>query len=290
MAVMPIVKRLRAAVEPVWRATAHFHRDGCFDRATVIAYFGLLSFLPLAVFLVTIAALALGTEAAEKGTEVFFENLLYRMPPQLMTQVRSLQSHVWSGVGYLGLVLWTASKVFSKIESGLDHVFRVGKRRPFARRKLFAFALVGLMSVVLVATVVMEGVMGTVDRFIDTTALAPLKTMPLYQTLDSFFTRTMIPWSLTVFSFFVVYWLLPADAIPWRVALVGGVVAGTLWNIVKVGFTYYISHLASYTRTYGALATVIVFLLWINLSASILLWGGELAAVVGGFRSGDDDS
>ena len=229
-------------------------------------------------------------EAAEKGTEVFFENLLYRMPPQLMTQVRSLQSQVWSGVGYLGLVVWTASKVFSKIESGLDHVFRVDKRRPFARRKLFAFALVGLMSVILVATVVMEGVMGTVDRFIDTTALAPLKTMPLYQTLDSFLTRTMLPWSLTVFSFFVVYWLLPAAAIPWRVALVGGVVAGTLWNIVKVGFTYYISHLASYTRTYGALATVIVFLLWINLSASILLWGGELAAVVGGFRRGDDDS
>ena len=287
---MPFVKRLWADFESVSRATMHFHRDGCFDRATVIAYFGLLSFLPLAVFLVTIGALALGSDAAEKGTELFFQSLLYRMPPQLMTQVRSLQSDVWSGVGYIFLVLWTASKVFSKVESGLDHVFGVDKRRPFALRKLFAIALVGLMSVVLVATVVLEGVMGTVDRFIDTTALAPLKTMALYQTLDSFLTRTMLPWSLTVFSFFVVYWLLPAVAIPWRVALVGGVVAGTLWNIVKVGFTYYISHLASYTRTYGALATVIVFLLWINLSASILLWGGELAAVVGGFRRGDDDS
>lgn len=286
---MPIVKRLRAAVEPVFRATVHFHRDGCFDRATVIAYFGLLSFLPLAVFLVTIATFALGTDAAEKSTEVFFENLLYRMPPQLMTQVRSLQSHVWSGVGYLVLVLWTASKVFSKIESGLDNVFRVDKRRPFARRKLFAFALVGLLSVVLVATVVMEGVMGTVDRFIDTSALAPLKTMPLYQTLDTVFSRTIIPWSVTVFSFFVVYRVMPAAAIPWRVAFVGGMVAGTLWTILKVGFTYYISHLATYTRTYGALATVIVFLLWINLSASILLWGGELAAVVGGFRTHDND-
>ena len=286
---MPIAKRLWAAVEPAVRATVHFHRDGCFDRATVIAYFGLLSFLPLAVFLVTIGAFALGTDAAEKGTELFFQNLLYRMPPQLMTQVRSLQSDVWSGVGYLVLVLWTASKVFSKIESGLDHVFCVDKRRPFALRKLFAIALVGLMGVVLVATVVLEGVMGTVDRFIDTSALGPLKTLPLYQALDTFASRTVIPWSLTVFAFFVVYWLVPAKSIPWRVALVGGVVAGTLWNILKVGFTYYISHLASYTRTYGALATLIVFLLWINLSASILLWGGELAAVAGGFRNRDND-
>ena len=286
---MPFVKRLWAVVEPVSRATVHFHRDGCFDRATVIAYFGLLSFLPLAVFLVTIGAFALGTDAAEKGTELFFQNLLYRMPPQLMTQVRSLQSDVWSGVGYIVLVLWTASKVFSKVGSGLDHVFRVDRRRPFALRKLFAIALVGLMSVVLVATVVLEGVMGTVDRFIDTTALAPLKTLPLYQALDTFASRTVIPWSLTVFTFFVVYWLVPAKSIPWRVALVGGVVAGTLWNVVKIGFTYYISHLASYTRTYGALATLIVFLLWINLSASILLWGGELAAVAGGFRNRDND-
>ena len=245
--------------------------------------------MPLAVFLVTIGAFALGTDAAEKGTELFFQNLLYRMPPQLMTQVRSLQSDVWSGVGYMVLVLWTASKVFSKVESGLDHVFRVDKRRPFALRKLFAIALVALMSVVLVATVVLEGVMGTVDRFIDTTALAPLKTLPLYQALDTFASRTFIPWSLTVFAFFVVYWLVPAHSIPWRVALIGGVVAGTLWNVVKVGFTYYISHLASYTRTYGALATLIVFLLWINLSASILLWGGELAAVAGGFRSRDSE-
>lgn len=286
---MPIVKRLWTVVEPVFRATVHFHRDGCLDRATVIAYFGLLSFLPLAVFLVTIGAVALGTDAAEKGTELFFQNLLYGMPPELMTQVRSLQNEVWSGVFYLVLVLWTASKVFSKIESGLDHVFRVDKRRPFAMRKFLAFALVGLMSVVLVATVVMEGVMSTVDRFIDTTALAPLKTLPLYQTMDTLVSRTVIPWLLTVIAFFVVYWLMPAKSIPWRVALVGGVVAGTMWNFLKVGFTYYISHLASYTRTYGALATLIVFLVWINLSASILLWGGELAAVAGGLRSSEKD-
>lgn len=281
---MPIVNYLKAIGESIVSATVNFHRDGCFDRATVIAYFGLLSFLPLAVFLVSIAALALGTEAAEKGTEAFLQNLLYTLPPGLMEQVRSLRPDNWTGIGYVILVIWTASKVFSKIESGLDHVFRVDKRRPFAMRKLFAFGLVGLMSVLLVATVVMEGVMSTVDRFIDTSALAPLQTWPLYQVLDTFVTRTALPWAVTVLAFFVVYWLLPATSIPWRVALVGGVVGGTLWNLLKEGFTYYISHMASYTRTYGALATIIVFLLWINLSASLLLWGGELAAVVGGLR------
>ena len=281
---MLIIERIRDAGESIVSATVNFHRDGCLDRATVIAYFALLSFLPLSVFLVSIAALALGTDAAERGTEAFLQNLLYTLPPEVMNQVRSLRPQSWSGIGYVVLVVWTASKVFSKIESGLDHVFRVDARRPFPMRKLFAFTLVGLMSVLLVATVVVEGVMSTIDRFIDTTALAPLKTLPLYQMLDTFVTRTVLPWGLTVVAFFVVYWLMPATSIPWRVALVGGLVAGTLWNLLKEGFTYYISHMASYTRTYGALATLIVFLLWINLSASLLLWGGELAAVVGGMR------
>lgn len=254
----------------------------------MIAYFGLLSFLPLTVFLVTIAALALGTDAAEKETELFFQNLLYQMPPQIMTQVRSLQPQVWSGVGYLALVLWTASRVFSKIEAGLDHVFRVEQRRGFAVRKLMAIALVGLMSVVLVATVVMEGILSAVDRFIDSSVLAPVTALPLYQFVDSFLSRTLIPWGLIVLAFFFVYWLMPAVTIPWRVALIGGVVGGTLWNLLKEAFTYYIAHLANYTRTYGALATLIIFLLWVNVSASILLWGGELAAIAGGFRNDEE--
>ncbi len=276
--------RLLAVWTPAYRASVNFHRDRCYDRATVIAYFGLLSFLPLAVLLVTLGALALGTDAAEKGTELFLQNVLHSLPPQVMTQVKSMQQQIWSGLGYLVLVLWTASKVFSKIETGLDQVFRVDKRRPFALRKVFAFALVGILSVLLVASVVVEGLLSTIDRFIDTTALAPLKELPLYQNVDSFVSRYIAPLSLTVLVFFSVYWLIPARSIPWRVALIGGLVAGSLWTALKVGFTYYVSHMANYTRTYGALATVVIFLLWINLSACLLLWGAELAAVAGGFR------
>ena len=286
---MPFVKRLWAVVEPVSRATVHFHRDGCFDRATVIAYFGLLSFLPRAVFLVTIGAFALGTDAAEKGTELFFQNLLYRMPPQLMTQVRSLQSDVWSGVGYIVLVLWTASKVFSKVGSGLDHIFpcrQAAAVRPaqVVRDRSRRLDERGPGS---------DGGVGGRDghrrpfhRYHCPRAAENTAALPGVGHVRQSYGYPVVAHGVHVF---VVYWLVPAKSIPWRVALVGGVVAGTLWNVLKIGFTYYISHLASYTRTYGALATLIVFLLWINLSASILLWGGELAAVAGGFRNRDND-
>ncbi len=93
------MKRLLLVWRTVYRASVYFHRDRCYDRATVIAYFSLLSFLPLAVLLVTLGALALGTDAAEKGTELFLQNVLYGLPPQVMIQVKSMQQQIWSGVG-----------------------------------------------------------------------------------------------------------------------------------------------------------------------------------------------
>lgn len=280
-----LLATLRSAWAVVYTATHNFVVDRCFDRSAVIAYFALLSFLPLAVLLVALGAWVLGSEeAAERGTELFLQSVLQRLPASVMTQVRALQHEILSGFTYAVLVLWTASKVLSKIETGLDVVFRVHRRRHWALRKIFAFALVGILSVLLVVSIVISGMMGAVDRFIDSTALAPLRASPLYDALNSFASRYLVPWLLSVGAFAFVYRVIPARAVAVRAALLGGLVAGTLWELLKLAFTYYISNVASYTRTYGALAAIVILLFWVNLSASVLLWGGELTAVIDGAR------
>jgi membrane protein len=277
--------RIFSAARALGAASLHFQRDRGFDRAAVIAYFALLSFIPLAVVLVAVGALALGSvEAAERGTELLLRNIVANLPPQLMTQVRELQERVWSGLSYLLLAVWSGSRVFSKIQASLDFVFRARTRRPWALRKILSFALVGVLSAVLVATVVVGSILGAVDRFIDTTALAPLRDIPWYLALSGLVTRYLIPWALAVVSFSSIYKILPARPVPLRAALIAGGVAGTLWEGLKVSFTYYVSHVASYRETYGALAAVVVFLVWVNLSAVNLLWGGELAAILAGAR------
>ncbi len=266
-------------------ASSNFYRDRCFDGAAVIAYYALLSFLPLAVVMVAVGALVLGSlDAAERGTELLLRNLTYALPPQLMTEVRSLQEGIWSGLLYLPLALWSASTVFNKIEESLDGVFRVEQPRHWALRKLFAFGLVGLLSVLLVATIVLGAILATVERFIGMSAMAPLRDAAFYQTVNGFVSRYLVPWLVAVLAFFLVYWVVPARLVPFRPALTAGFVAGTLWELLKIGFTYYVSHLASYSRTFGALATAVIFLLWVNSSAVLLLWGGELAAVLSGCR------
>jgi membrane protein len=281
--------RRQSWVRHVLKAVENFRRDQCFDRAAVIAYYALFSFLPLAVVLMAVGASLLGSlEEAERGTELLLRNVLYALPPQIMTQVRSLQDGVWSGLVYLPIAVWSASTVFNKIEASLDHVFEVEQPRHWALRKLLAFGVVGLLSVLLVAVMILGGVLATFDRFIDVTALAALRRAPLYQTVNGFVTRYLVPWGIAVVAFFLVYWLVPARAVPARAAFTAGFAAASLWEGLKIGLTYYASHVAIYSRTYGALATVVIFLLWMSLSAALLLWGGELAAVLSGHRGSPD--
>src|SRR5262245_3683917 len=198
---------LRLAIQ----AWSNFHRDHCFDRAVVIAYFSLLSFLPLVVVLVAVGARILGSlEAAERGTELVLRNVLYSLPPQVMTQVRSLQEGIWSGVVYLPIAVWSASTAFDKIEAGLDHVFEVEQPRHWARKKLIAFGVVLLLSVLLVAVMVLGGVLSTVDRFIGVSALSELRETVLYRTVNGVVSRYLLPWFIAVAAFFLVYWMIPA--------------------------------------------------------------------------------
>jgi membrane protein len=99
--------------------------------------------------------------------------------------------------------------------------------------------------------------------------------------------RYLLPWLITVFTFSFVYKVVPACPVPWRAAGLAGLVAGSLWESIKIAFAWYVGHVANYARIYGTLETVVVFTIWVNLSSVLLLWGGELAALVSSHRKLD---
>lgn len=91
---------------------------------------------------------------------------------------------------------------------------------------------------------------------------------------------------LTAWVFFVlVNKVLPKTRVQWVPALVGGVMAGTLWQLTKSGFTWYIQDVASYGHIYGAVGTIPIFFLWIYLSMLIMLLSAYTAFVTQNFRA-----
>ena len=90
------------------------------------------------------------------------------------------------------------------------------------------------------------------------------------------------PFILTVdwAAFTVIYAFVPARRVPFRLALVGGVLAALAFEVAKRGFTFYITHVQTYQMVYGALAALPLFLVWIYVSWAIVLVGAAITATL----------
>jgi membrane protein len=80
------------------------------------------------------------------------------------------------------------------------------------------------------------------------------------------------------FMFALLYWASPNAKQGFRWVTPGGVLAVVLWIAASAGFAFYVANFGSYNKTYGSLATVIVFLVWLWISNVALLLGAELNA------------
>ena len=94
---------------------------------------------------------------------------------------------------------------------------------------------------------------------------------------ESFMLRA-VPTAISAFAFYLLYKIIPDRHVPWRHALLGGVVAALLFEAAKECFRVYVHHSTTYNLMYGALAFVPILLAWIYLSWLVILFGAELTA------------
>ena len=95
----------------------------------------------------------------------------------------------------------------------------------------------------------------------------------------------ILRWPVTLTAlltfFALVYYLAPnLDVRSWKWITPGAVVGSLLWLALSALFALYVTFAGSYSRTYGALATGIILLLWLNYTAWAILYGAELNAQV----------
>lgn len=95
-----------------------------------------------------------------------------------------------------------------------------------------------------------------------------------------------VPYLLTVLAFTLLYVTIPNRPVRWSDGFLGGALAALLFELFKAGFAYYVTHSGTYTKLYGALAAVPVFLLWIYLSWIIVLLGATVVAALPIARTG----
>ncbi len=261
-------------VRQLWESLG---RNQPFQLAAQLAYFAILSIFPFAMFVLTVVGYI-----PLHGLDERIIRAMYTVMPSQVAQLceATLREIVgrqrgWLLVTTLLFALWSASGGTSGLISSLNRAYDVAETRSVWRVKLLALAVtLGGVVAVIVATTAMLigpeivrhllgffGFGGAFDR------LWALLRWPVAA-------LTM----MTMVSF--TYYFLPNVRQKWRFITPGSTVAVLAWILGSLGFRLYVSHISSYARTYGALATVVVLLVWLYLSGVILILGGEINAIL----------
>jgi membrane protein len=261
-----------------WRALDRFFAHHGPDRAAAVAYYTLLSLLPLVIFVVSVGVAFYGSfDAAYQGSLILFGGLVVHLDQHDLDAVRSFVERSvrfrWPGVL---LLAWTSKRVFSSLLSAMEAVFEVPPRG-FARGNLMSLAMVLITSIGLLATLALTLFVAAAEGLL--MRYAPFGAGALHSLTVLLLTRGL-PAFITLGFFFIVYRVVPHRVMRARYALAGAVLATVLWEAAKAGFAYYVTNLAHYAGLYGAFEGIIVLALWLELSASIALYSGEVVALL----------
>jgi membrane protein len=270
---------IRRALRLAWRAINRFFDHNGPDRAAAVSYYTLLSLLPLLIFVISVAVALLGSfEEAYKGTLFVFGGLVVHMDQRALEALRSFVEGAvrfqWPGIL---LLAWTSKRIFTSLFSALENVFEV-PGRGFARGNLLGFAMVlsagaGVL-LTLTLTLVLAGAEGLLARYAGGLGVSA------FHSFAAGLLTYVVPVMVTAAFFFMVYRLVPRRVVSSTHALIGALLATLLWETAKAAFAYYVRNLARYGGVYGTLEAVIVLALWLELSVSIILFCGEVVALL----------
>lgn len=268
---------------PAWRyvvrrTVREFQTDDATDLAAALTFWAVLAVAPAALALLSI--LGLVGDAEQVVTEVMAvvqraaEGLDLETVERMVRDLAAQESAGWALVAGVLVALWSASGYVNAFARAMNRIYEVDEGRPVwkLRPVLLAvtFALLVLAALICAAMVLSGPVAEAIGAAIGLSDLAvtvwDIATWPVVVVLAS----------LTIA---VLYYATPNVRQPrFRWITIGSFVALLVWALATAGFGLYLTYLANYGRTYGALAGVVVFLLWLWLTNNALLFGAELDA------------
>jgi len=246
-----------------------------------LAYKAIFAIFPFFTFLLSL----LGLFNAQDLVNKMIENLSGMLPQsatkfiegQLLsiTQSQAESAFTFGAIISILLALWGVSGAFRSVMEAMNVMYEVEEDRPFWKKYgisiFISLAVVLLMLTAFVIVVFGRSIGGAVAEAVG------LGTV--FQTVWS-----IVQWPIVacvvLFTFAVVYYFAPAAKQRWRWISPGSVLAFIFWLLFSLAFSYYAGNFSSYNETYGSLAGVIIFMLYVYYSALIMLVGAEMNQVI----------
>ena len=269
--------------KPTWvyvarKTLREFSGDQCTDLAAALTHYAVLALFPTAIALLSLVGIfGQGSKTVDTLLRVVSEaggsSVAQTLRPTLETLSQTPGAGLALILGLLG-ALWSASGYVGAFGRAMNRIYGIGEGRP-------AWILRPVMLLVTVVLVVLVAV----------AVLALIVSGPLTQSLGNALglgSTAVLAWRLAKWPLLLIvavvivatlYYATPnVKQTKFRWLSIGALVAIVVWALLSLAFGFYVANFSSYNKTYGALAGVIVFLLWLWLTNLALLFGAELDA------------
>ena len=250
-----------------------FYNSDNLTFASSIAYYTLLSVFPFLL----LGLAAIGRFAAPDGrVGPNLLNLVAVAVPSrfdfLVGQLEQLsRAPLQLGIAGTLLTLWASMGVFGAITSAVNHAWGVEQNYSFWKHKLVAFIMMMAAGGLAVVALALIGVVQVVEARWFAGVLAA---HPGLGQFSSELVRST-PTALFIFVVGLIYYFIPNTFVRLRDVWFGAILAGVLWRLAFEGFAWYVKDLSRFT-VHGSVGAVVAFLVWVYLSAIILLYGVEV--------------
>jgi len=259
------------------RTVREFREDNLPDWAAALTYYGVLSIFPALLAVISVLGLV-----GQSATEPLLDNIGAFTPGAAKDIVTSAVENLEKSQGAAGIAfgvglavaLWSASGYSAAFMRAANAIWDVEEGRPFWKTIPIRLAVTVVMVVLLAVSAVAVVVTGPLaERVGDLVGLG--------STAVTIWDIIKWPVLLLIVSlmFAILYWAAPNVRQPgFRWISPGGVLAVVLWVVASGAFALYVAAFGSYNKTYGSVAAVIVFLVWLWISNIAVLLGAEFNA------------
>lgn len=255
-------------------ASKGFNYDDCFLKSSALSFYTLLSIVPM---------LAVGFGIAKGfGFQATLEKQFlyqFREYPEVANKVVSFaynmlhqtEGSVIAGVGVV-VLFYTVYKLLNMVEQTLNDIWKVSHGRSFYRKMTDYLATMLLAPILIVSS-------SSFTIFLTRGLVSATRSLGYFELASPFITFLFyaLPYVFAWILFSFAYQVLPNTKVDWKCALIAGIVAGTIYQLLQLVYIASQIGLNSYGPIYGSFAALPLFLVWMNFSWIIFLAGAEIA-------------
>jgi membrane protein len=264
------IKQLRILI----LATRGFTKDKCTLSASALTFYSVLSIVPVVAMAFGIAKGFGFQKLLEKELLKKFqgqEEVMNRVVAFAHSLLENTKGHLIASFGILFL-LWTVIKLLSQIERSFNDIWEVKSPRTYGRK------FSDYLSIMLISPILFI-LSSSVTVFITTQITVITQKVSLIGMFSPiiFFMVKLIPYGLIWILFIFIYMLMPNTKVNFSSGLIAGIIAGTIYQVAQWAYITFQVGMARYNAIYGSFAALPLFLIWIQLSWLIVLFGAEIS-------------